>query len=115
MINITPAALAQIKKAEKQYQGEDLHLRVAAKQHENGAIEYGMGYDQLRDKDQIFSISGVEVLISRSSADLIRGATLDYIEVEGGDSQFAFINPNDAAHRPPEGMEYLFEKEQPEH
>jgi len=114
MINITPAALAQIKKAEQEYEGEDLHLRVAAKQHENGDIEYGMGYDQLRDKDQIFSISGVEVLVSKSSSDLVKGATLDYIEVEGGNRQFAFINPNDAAHKPPEGMEYLFEKEESE-
>jgi len=111
MINITPAALAQIRKAEKEYEGEDLHLRVAAKQHENGDIEYGMGYDQLRDKDQIFSVSGVEVLISKSSTDLVKGATLDFIEVEGGEMQFAFINPNDAAHKPPEGMEYLFQKD----
>lgn len=114
MINITRSAVAQIKQAAKEYQGEDVYLRLAAQKQEDGGLEYAMGFDELREKDKTVTASGLEVLISESSVPLLKGATLDYVEIEGGEYQFAFVNPNDPNHSAPDGMEHLFEQDEPE-
>ena len=81
MITITPEAAAQIRKASETTEADDM-----------GA------------QDQIYTSGGIDVLISESCKDLLRGATLDYVEIDPGQHQFIFINPNDPRHQaPPEG------------
>ena len=101
MITITPEAAAQIRSASETTEADDMYLRIAARRESDGSIEYGMGFDDMGTQDQIYTSAGVDVLISDSCKDLLRGATLDYVEIDDGQHQFIFINPNDPRHQPP--------------
>jgi len=102
MITITPAAARQIRKAAELADAGDLYLRIAAKREDDGAIEYGMGFDDMGAHDQIYTSEGVDVLISDACKELLTGASLDYVEINPGQSEFIFINPNDPRHQSPE-------------
>ena len=99
MITITPEASRQIRIAAEQGNADDLFLRLAARLEADGSIEYGMGFDDMGANDQLVNSAGVDVLISSSCADLLKGATLDYVEINPGDFRFIFINPNDVKHQ----------------
>lgn len=101
MITITPEAAAQIRKASEQGDSEDMYLRVAAKREQDGGIEYGMGFDDMGAQDQVYTSAGIEVLVADNCKDLLRGATLDYVEINPGTREFIFINPNDTRHQQP--------------
>ena len=102
MITITKAAAAQIHKASADAALEDLILRLAARKGDDGAIEYGMGFDEMGPDDQIVSNNGVELIVGTASRELLNGVTLDYVELNPGEFHFIFLNPNDPNHRPPE-------------
>lgn len=99
MITITPQAAAQIRLASEQTDSEDMYLRLSAKREADGGIEYGMGFDDMGGQDQIYTSEGVQVLIADSCKDLLRGATLDYVEIGPGEHEFIFSNPNDTRHQ----------------
>lgn len=99
MITITPQAAAQIRLASEQTDSEDMYLRLAAKREADGGIEYGMGFDDMGGQDQIYTSEGAQVLIADSCKDLLRGATLDYVEISPGEHEFIFSNPNDTRHQ----------------
>jgi iron-sulfur cluster assembly protein len=101
MITITPQAAEQIRKASELADADDMYLRLAARREEDGNIEYGMGFDDMGTQDQIYTSEGVDVLISDSCKELLRGATLDYVEINPGQPEFIFLNPNDARHQAP--------------
>lgn len=101
MITITPQAAEQIRKASELADAEDMYLRLAARREDDGSIEYGMGFDDMGTQDQIYTSEGVDVLISDSCKDLLRGATLDYVEINPGQPEFIFLNPNDIRHQAP--------------
>jgi len=101
MITITSSAAKQIRKASDQADAGDMYLRLAARLEEDGGIEYGMGFDDMGPNDQIYTSEGVDVLISDSCKELLRGATLDYAEVNPGQPEFIFYNPNDSRHKKP--------------
>jgi iron-sulfur cluster assembly protein len=101
MITITPQAAAQIRKAAEQAEAEDMYLRLAAKRADDGNIEYAMGFDDMGGQDQIYTSEGTDVLISDSCKDLLRDATLDYVEISSGVHEFIFVNPNDPRHQAP--------------
>jgi len=42
------------------------------------------------------------VVYSPDDAPLLQGATLDYVELESGQSDFIFLNPNDPHYVPPQ-------------
>jgi Fe-S cluster assembly iron-binding protein IscA len=92
---LTAAAAEQVRRAA---QGENagMPLRVAAKRERDGAIVYGMGFDVVRDEDIELDCAGVRVLVAPPSSDLLRGATLDFVERGAGEYQFVFVNPNEA-------------------
>jgi iron-sulfur cluster assembly protein len=102
MITITKAAAAQIRKSAERSDSEDMYLRIAAKREEDGSIEYGMGFDDMKPQDQLYKSGGVEVVIADSCKDLLAGATIDYVEINPGQPQFIFINPNDPRHQTPQ-------------
>jgi len=101
MITITPHAAVQIRKASEKADAEDMYLRLAAKRETDGSIEYAMGFDDMGGQDQIYTSEGIDVLISDSCKDLLRGTTLDYVEISSGAHEFIFLNPNDSRHQPP--------------
>ena len=104
MISITAAAAEQIRTSARQGQMEGLAMRIAAKRNPDGSIHYGMGFDDAQHEGDIqITAEGIDVVIAEPSQALLKGTTLDYVELEPGVFQFIFMNPNDANYTPPEG------------
>lgn len=99
MFTVTKAAAEQIRAAARPAGSEKMALRIAATREADGSIHYGMGFDELRVNDLELSSEGIELLISEHSKALLTGAVLDYVELQPGDRQFIFVNPNDPAHK----------------
>lgn len=99
MFTVTPAAAEQIlRAAEQQTEGSgEARLRVAAKLGDQGELLYGMGFDEEREEDVVLDCDGVAVLIAPPSLALLEGATLDFVEINAGEYQFIFVNPNEAS------------------
>lgn len=103
MITITPAAAGQIRRSAEQGGMQDLAMRVAAKRNPDGSIHYGMGFDDSElEGDVRVTSEGIDVVIAETSQILLDGMTLDYVEIESGNFQFIFLNPNDVNYVPPE-------------
>jgi len=52
--------------------------------------------------DLMKTACGIDLVISKTSEPLLAGMTLDYVEIEPGNHQFIFMNPNDPNYNPPE-------------
>ncbi|MEW6329877.1 MAG: iron-sulfur cluster biosynthesis family protein [Pseudomonadota bacterium] len=98
MIKITPEAAAQVRRSAEAGNAQAMSLRIAARRESDGSFVYGMGFDDEGADDTRFVSEGIDVLVSNSSKDLLAGATLDFVEINPGEHQFIFINPNDPAH-----------------
>jgi iron-sulfur cluster assembly protein len=96
MFKVTEEAAKQIRQAAAQAGAEDAALRIAARRDGTGAIQYGMGFDAERANDLQLIAEGVTLLISHYSKDLLNGAVLDFVELNPGEFNFIFINPNDS-------------------
>ena len=101
MITVTPQAAEQIAKSGQQAGAGGVCLRLAARLDDKGVLEYGMGFDDKADGDTQVAASGITLLISPGSVELLTGATLDYVEINPGEWRFIFVNPNDPSHKPP--------------
>lgn len=101
-IEITDAAAKQIQKSARESGMQNLKLRIAAKRKPDGGIEYAMGFDEGTEVDSHIESHGVSVLVAPTSTDLVDGMTLDYVEVEPGQPNFIFLNPNDPHYVPPQ-------------
>ena len=101
MFKISEIAAEQIRRAAESQQqpGEDdvLGLRIAAKVDEDGELAYGMGFDEERENDVKVESAGITVLIAPQSQTLLAGAMLDFVELNPGEFQFVFFNPNEPA------------------
>lgn len=104
MISVTSAAATQIRTAARQAHTEGLALRIAAKRGADGRIQYGMGFDDTgREDDLEFTSEGIQLVVAPLSLELLSGTVIDYVELEPGEFQFIFMNPNDPDYVPPEG------------
>ncbi|KPJ95319.1 MAG: hypothetical protein AMJ53_02985 [Gammaproteobacteria bacterium SG8_11] len=101
MITISPRAAEQIRFSAKQSNAENMSLRIAAKVAIDESIEYGLGFDEEKEGDLKFTIEGINILIAPSSAEHLHGAHLDFVELEPGNANFIFQNPNDPNYKPP--------------
>jgi iron-sulfur cluster assembly protein len=102
MIKITEAAAKQIRAAAQGPEAQNMVLRLAARQLNDGSVTYGMGFDQEREADEQVIASGIEVLIAKASLPFLEGVTLDFVELEPGDFRFIFIPPTAAPAPQPE-------------
>ena len=104
MITITPAASEQIRKSAAEGNMTDLPLRVAAKHEADGTINYAMGFADEHDQNDLsFNSEGVTLVVAPVSLELVKDMTIDFVELESGQSNFIFMNPNDPNYVPPEG------------
>ena len=101
MITVTEAAANQIRLSAQQTKAEGMALRIAATRNEDNSIHYGMGFDETKEEDTSVTSGDIELIIAPSSTDLLKGTTLDYVELEEGKFQFIFLNPNDPEYVPP--------------
>jgi iron-sulfur cluster assembly protein len=101
MITISPRAAEQIRFSAQQSQSEGQPLRIAAKVSVDESLEYGLGFDQAKDDDLKFTIEDIDIVIAPENAELLHGAHLDFVEIEPGQPNFIFLNPNDPHYKPP--------------
>ena len=99
MITITPQAAAQIRRSAELTDAQKMFLRIAARKDDDGSFQYAMGFDERSEHDLHLTSEGIDVLVSPSDRELLMGAVLDFVEINPGEHQFIFINPNDPAHR----------------
>lgn len=103
MVKVTAAAAAQIKESARQSKSEGMALRVAAKVDKDGVFHYAMGFDNANDHEDIaIDREGVQIIFAIPQQDLLKNMTIDYVELEEGESNFIFLNPNDPAFVPPQ-------------
>ena len=101
MFKVTPQAAEQVRAAAKQGGTDGMALRLAAQQRPDGSIDYRMGFDEGTEDDIRFSSEGVQIVIAPEYVPLLDAATLDFVELDKGESQFIFLNPNDPTYVPP--------------
>ena len=101
MITISKTAAQQIKNSIEQTDAEGLSLRIAARRLDDGTLDYAMGFDNTDHNDSHSRSNGIVVVVAPTSTELLRDATLDYVQMEDGEFRFIFINPNDPSHVPP--------------
>ena len=101
MITVTPSAAQQILYSAKETGIDDAVLRVAIKKMADDSLHYAMGFDDaISDNDLRIESEGVQMVISEKSQPLADGMTIDYVELDGGEKNFIFINPNDKNYAP---------------
>lgn len=101
MIKLTPNAAKQVMESAKQSQSDALALRIAAKIKPDGTYEYGMGFDETKDDDVKISSEGINLIVSPDCRELLEDTVLDFVEMESGQFEFIFFNPNDPDHKAP--------------
>lgn len=102
MITVTEEAAKQIRESARQGNAEGLPLRIAAQRQDNGSIHYALGFaDEEHDEDLHFNTEGVEIIVSPISLPLLDNTIIDFVELDNGEKNFVFKNPNDPNFRPP--------------
>ncbi len=101
MIKLTAAAAKQVKHSARESNLDGLPLRLACTRMEDGNFHYGMGFDDVKEGDITHTSEGVDVIVSVTANEFMNGTTVDYVELEEGNPQFIFMNPNDPNYVPP--------------
>ncbi len=102
MITVTESALEFIRHSmESGGIEEELGLRVAIKEAPDGGYDYGIGFDEEREKDLQFDFGGVTLFINEELREYLEDATLDYVELDGGEMSLIVLNPNDPTYVAP--------------
>jgi iron-sulfur cluster assembly protein len=101
MFKVTPQAALQVKVAAEQGGTAGMALRLAAQQRPDGSIDYRMGFDEGTEDDIRFHSEGVQIVMAPEYVPLLDSATLDFVELEPGEPQFIFLNPQDPNYVPP--------------
>lgn len=103
-ISLTEVAAQQINKSAIESQTDNLPLRLAATKNPDGSIHYGMGFDDVGNKsgtDLTYHSNGVDIVMAKASLEFLKGAVIDYVELEPKQFHFVFLNPNDPNYQPP--------------
>ncbi len=101
MITISPEAAKQIRNSAKQSNAEGMCLRVAVRVTPDETYDYGMGFDEAHEEDMRNTSEGIDIVVAPDHADLLHGTHIDYVELEPGEFNFIFQNPNDPNYKPP--------------
>jgi iron-sulfur cluster assembly protein len=102
MFKVTEAAAKQVMSAAQQGGTEGMALRLAAQKHADGSFDYRMGFDEITEDDIKFASEGVDIVMAPEYVPLLDNTTLDFVELDEGEAQFIFINPDDANYSPPQ-------------
>lgn len=99
MLTLTPAAAHAIHAAAQRsgLADDDWALRLAADVDAAGALRFGMGFDEEREADLVFTDHGVALLVGASSREWLAGVTLDFVAGQSGVEQFVFLPPAEPA------------------
>lgn len=102
MITITPQAAQQILLSAQQSQAQGLPLRVACERKDDGGFHYAIGFaDVEHDQDLHFTSEGIDIVVAPTSFDLVNTMVIDFVELDSGEKNFIFRNPNDPNYKAP--------------
>ena len=94
MITLTDSAATKVKELLDAEGAEDLALRVAVRPGGCSGFSYEMFFDgDVATDDELATFGSVRVIVDPSSAQLLKGATLDYKDGLQN-AGFAIDNPN---------------------
>ncbi|MGC1952410.1 MAG: iron-sulfur cluster assembly accessory protein [Gammaproteobacteria bacterium] len=102
MFTLTPQAAIQVRRSIQQGDHGGLALRIAASRMPDGGIDYRMGFDEIGEQDTHVTSEGIDIVIAKPDLMLLNGAVMDFVEIEPGQFQFIFMNPNDSHYTPPD-------------
>jgi iron-sulfur cluster assembly protein len=93
-VTLTPGAVKQLNRIKAdQNVPDDYGLRVGVKGGGCSGFSYVLGFDQPKENDETFEISGLKVFMQKSHAIYLLGMEVDW--VEGLNNRgFSFNNPN---------------------
>jgi iron-sulfur cluster assembly protein len=93
-ISLTKGALKQLYVIKKEQNiPDDYGLRVGVKGGGCSGFSYVMGFDEASDKDDIYEVSGIKVLMEKAHALYLMGMEIDWINGLNNRG-FVFNNPN---------------------
>ncbi len=93
-ISLTEGALKQLQRImEEQNVPDDYGLRVGVKGGGCSGFSYILGFDVQKEKDDVYEISGMKVLMEKSHALYLIGMQIDWLEGLNNRG-FTFNNPN---------------------
>jgi iron-sulfur cluster assembly protein len=92
MVTLTDNAVEMLK---EMIQGRDTEnaLRIYVKPGGCSGFSYGMALDTQSDKDLVYDVRGLKVLVDSESLDLVDGSEVDYVDDLTGQG-FRILNPN---------------------
>ncbi|HOJ90343.1 MAG TPA: iron-sulfur cluster assembly accessory protein [Saprospiraceae bacterium] len=93
-ISISDTAIAQLQRIRNEQSIPESHgLRVGVKGGGCSGFSYVLGFDTQHEKDQVFEIAGLKVLMEKAHSLYLVGMQIDW--VEGLNNRgFSFVNPN---------------------
>lgn len=94
VIDLSDAALAEIRRLRDKRGDSEIILRVGVKGGGCAGLTYTLTFDSaVTDKDHVLEYDGVRLVVDRKSAIFVKGMTLDFSDalIGGG---FKFENPN---------------------
>lgn len=93
MINLTPAAIEEVKRLQTKQEKPEAGLRVGVKGGGCSGLSYVLNFDLPKPGDNVYEYEGTRVFVDPKSLLYLEGMTLDYsdnLQTRG----FKFINPN---------------------
>jgi iron-sulfur cluster assembly protein len=91
MVKVTPSAAAAILDAANRSGADGMALRLAARTGADGAVEFGLGFDDEREQDRVIGSYGARILVAPPSQPVLSGVTLDFGVLENGQLGFVFL------------------------
>jgi len=93
MVTLTENAAAKVKEILAQQGKNGYALRLFVRGGGCAGLEYGLAFDEAREKDIVHENFGIRVLVDPRSAMYVDGAEIDYVDnlLGGG---FKINNPN---------------------
>lgn len=93
-IHLTPGAIIQLKRImAEQNVPENYGLRVGVKGGGCSGFSYVLGFDEQKEKDQVYEIEGFRVLMEKAHGIYLLGMEIDWLDGLNNRG-FIFNNPN---------------------
>ena len=93
MIDLTPAAIKEVKRLLTEQARQDLGLRVGVKGGGCSGLSYSLNFDAKHEGDNVIEFDETKVFVDPKSLLYLEGMTLDFSDSLQGRG-FKFINPN---------------------
>ncbi len=102
MVTITTKAAEKIRESAKQSQAENMPLRIAVTDNPDGSFHYAVGFDEVKNETDISVESeGLKLVYAADLTGKLNEMVIDFVELEPGNENFIFLNPNDPTYVSP--------------